>query len=165
MLRKALLLTVLASLTCAGDAQALSGTQAGLAVGLMVWGTPACGLPHVEISTPAEYLKAHGTGNFDGDPEAWADEDRCVIVLNPHYTIHTAVRRCHVIVHEWGHLAGYRDQSNKTDPDHSDNPRSVMYAEDLVVEGRERTGKRWRWVAGGAFKPCYEMADPRTGLG
>ena len=32
-----------------------------------------------------------------------------------------------VIAHEYGHLAGYRDKSNKADPTHSDNPNSIMY--------------------------------------
>lgn len=33
-----------------------------------------------------------------------------------------------VIAHEYGHLRGYRDASNKADPIHSDNPNSLMYA-------------------------------------
>ena len=32
-----------------------------------------------------------------------------------------------VIAHEYGHLAGYRDESNQAEPEHSDNPRSIMY--------------------------------------
>lgn len=32
-----------------------------------------------------------------------------------------------VIAHEFGHLKGFRDPSNKADPAHSDNPRSIMY--------------------------------------
>lgn len=32
-----------------------------------------------------------------------------------------------VIVHEYGHLAGYHHDTNVNDPAHSDNPRSIMY--------------------------------------
>jgi hypothetical protein len=33
-----------------------------------------------------------------------------------------------VIAHEFGHLSGFSDPSNKADPSHSDNPNSIMYA-------------------------------------
>jgi hypothetical protein len=161
-----LILVVLLSLALPAAASAATGTEAGLYVGQTVWGAPACGQPHVEVSTPAEYLEAHGTGAFTGDPEAWADENRCAIVINPDFTIHTATKRCHVIVHEWGHLAGFRDPSNAADPSHSDNPHSVMYGEDLVSENRVRYSKRRvRWEAGGAFKPCYAASQPGTSFG
>jgi hypothetical protein len=32
-----------------------------------------------------------------------------------------------VIGHEYGHLRGFRDESNKDDPVHSANPRSIMF--------------------------------------
>lgn len=82
-------------------------------------------------------------------PLAWADATRCVIVINRNLErieIRTAVKRCHVIVHEWGHLA---------EREHSANEHSVMFGQDLVGESRERVGHRWRWVTAGAFKPCY----------
>lgn len=156
MLRLAALLT-LAALIAPATAGAASGTAAGLFVGRTVFGMPACGQPHVETSTPEDYEAEHGTGVFDGEPEAWADEERCTIVINPRYKLRTAVKRCHVIVHEWGHLAGR---------EHSENPRSVMYAEDLVAEGLERLGRgRSRWVAAGAFRPCYAAAAPGADFG
>lgn len=132
-------------------ALATSGTMAGMAVALQTWRMPPCGQPHVEVATPAEYGRAHGTANFGGViPLAWADESRCVIVINRTLAptmINTAVKRCHVIVHEWGHLAGH---------DHSENQRSVMFGGDTVSESREWLGRhRWRWVVGGAFRPCY----------
>jgi hypothetical protein len=141
-------------------AYALTGTAAGVQVGEQVWGTPACGQPHVEVSTPTEYKAAHPSAEFgDSVPLAWADETRCVIVLNRDYarlSIKTAVKRCHVIVHEWGHLTGH---------EHSENPRSVMYGDDVVTEGRERVGRRVRWVTVGAFKPCVTMAQPGMQVG
>jgi hypothetical protein len=161
-----LLTLILFVLLFPAPALAMPGDPAGLYVGQQVWGTPACGQPHVETSTPAAYLAAHGTGLFDGDPEAWADESRCVIILNPQWTTHSAAKRCHVIVHEWGHLAGYRDPSNTADPEHSDNPRSVMYADDLIGESKVRIGKhRWRWEADSAFRPCVTMTQPGVQVG
>ncbi len=35
---------------------------------------------------------------------------------------------CPVLVHEYGHLAGYRDPSNPGDPFHSRDPSDIMYA-------------------------------------
>lgn len=130
-------------------ALALPGQDAGAYLAQREWGTPACGTPSVEVSTPEQYQQQHGTGYFDGDPFAWADEKRCAIVLNPRYQIRTAVKRCHVIVHEWGHLAGEA---------HTD--RGVMASEDAVTEGRVRVKKRWEWRASGAFRPCYEYTKP-----
>lgn len=161
--------TALATLLITAQAHAAPGDKTGMAVALKKWGEPACGTPHFYVSTPAAYAARFGTDNFgDSMPLAWADETRCAIMINGNLApveIRTPVKRCHVIVHEWGHLAGYRDPSNTADPEHSDNPRSVMYGEDLVVESRERIGKRWKWVAGGAFKPCYEMAAPGVQVG
>lgn len=159
-----LALAALALTLWPASASAASGTTAGLYVAQVTWGKPACGTPRVETSTPADYLQAHGTGEFLIEPLAWADENRCVIVINPNFTIRTAVKRCHVIVHEYGHLAGYRDESNTADPEHSDNARSVMFGHDEVNEIRERVGrKRWRWVADGAFRPCYAAVEDGVG--
>ena len=35
---------------------------------------------------------------------------------------------CPVLVHEYGHLAGYRDPLNPSDPFHSHDPDNIMYA-------------------------------------
>ena len=35
---------------------------------------------------------------------------------------------CPVLVHEYGHLAGYRDPLNPSDPFHSHDPSDIMYA-------------------------------------
>lgn len=43
-----------------------------------------------------------------------------------------------VMVHEYGHLAGFTDKSNKEDPSHSDNPKSIMYP-----QLRYRVCHRW----------------------
>jgi hypothetical protein len=115
------------------------------------WGQPACGQPHVVWSTPAAY----GGVGPDMSPFAWADVARCRIVFNQEQRIHTAVKFCHVLVHEWGHLDGYRDPRNAADPLHSSNPRSIMAADMRVDEGHPLAHPRL-WVASGAFPPCYE---------
>ena len=33
-----------------------------------------------------------------------------------------------VLAHQYGHLADFKDSTNKTDTTHSDNPNSIMYA-------------------------------------
>lgn len=35
---------------------------------------------------------------------------------------------CPVLVHEYGHLAGYRDPLNPSDPSHSHDPNDIMFA-------------------------------------
>lgn len=140
----------------AAPANAAPGDDAGLYAGERTWGVPKCGVPQLEVSTPMDYLAAHDTGVFEAEPDAWADDVRCVIVLNPRVVIHTAAKRCHVIVHEWGHLAGR---------EHSDNPRSVMYGEDEVTESRIRVKRRWRWEQSGAFRPCADLTAPGASFG
>ena len=43
---------------------------------------------------------------------------------------------CTVTIHEWGHLHGYYNKHNPNDPDHSPNPRSVMYYKFTHVDRR-----------------------------
>lgn len=148
---------IVATLSALALATSTSGTEAGMRVAQATWGTPACGHPHVEAVTPAQYMRERSGTWIKGQPEAWADENLCVIAINPNWKIYTAAKRCHVIVHEWGHLAGFSDPSNVKDPLHSSNPRSVMYATDLVNEGTifSKMGKGTVWVSSGAFKSCY----------
>jgi hypothetical protein len=156
---EAVVLIAVYSVLLASASASISGDRAGLIVGEQVWGAPACGQPRVEVSTPSDYEAAYGTGAFDTEPLAWADETRCVVVINRELArieIRTAAKRCHVIVHEWGHLAGR---------EHSENPRSVMYGEDVVAESREKVGRRWRWVTSGAFKPCEVLTRPGSNIG
>ncbi len=130
-----------------------SGNLHAMSVARETWGTPACGTPRVETHTPAQYRRLHGTGYFEVEPDAWADESRCAIVINPRFKIRTAAKRCHIIVHEWGHLAGRS---------HSDNYRSVMYGDSSVVsEATLIDGKRRVATAAGAFKPCYGAGTTR----
>lgn len=156
MARRQSLLALCAVLLFASPAHAASRDEAGKFVAERTWGTPSCGTPSVESSTPKAYQAAHGSGYFESDPIAWADENRCVIVINADATIRTAAKRCHVIVHEWGHLAGRA---------HSKNPRSVMYEEDMVSESVLHSKGKRRWTASGAFAPCVDVTRPGASFG
>jgi hypothetical protein len=140
------------AVTLSALALAASGTEAGLHVAQATWGVPACGQPHVEMSTPSNYMRAHEGVSIEDQPVAWADEKRCAIVINPNWKIYTATKRCHIVVHEYGHLAGHG---------HSDNTRSVMYREDQVAENFDI--KTDKLVAFGAFKPCYAATRNEIG--
>lgn len=117
-------------------ALALSATLLGLQIGQQTWGPPPCGVPHVEVATPE---------GFDSEPLAWAEPDKCVIVMNANEHIYTRAKRCSVIVHEYLHL-------RFPDRPHSTNPRSVFYSEDMMFEGTVDG----RWVVSQAYKPCNE---------
>lgn len=148
--RSAVVWSLLAMFAVPATASAAVDDRKAFRVAERTWGVPPCGQPTVESRTPEQYQQAHGTGYFESNPLAWADESRCVIVINSdlaRLAIRTAAKRCHVIVHEWGHLAGR---------EHSTNPRSVMYEGDNVTEGRVRVVRAgWQWKAAGAFKLCY----------
>jgi hypothetical protein len=61
----------------------------------------------------------------DGDGLAAASPDLCQIIVARHAPWPVF---CTTMIHEYGHLAGFRDPANTLDPEHSTNPRSVMYA-------------------------------------
>lgn len=75
--------------------------------------------------------------------QAWADELNCVIGM-PAGKRYSWGAFCAYVLHEMGHLAGYRDAGNTTDPLHSRNPNSIMFPEMWLVENRLR--RRGRWV-------------------
>jgi len=147
-----------------------AANRAGLTVAAQTWGAPPCGTPTVETSSWAGYAAAHPEARLpDGrppsgatvEPLAWADESRCAIVISSRARIRTKAKRCHIIVHEWGHLAHFRDDENSADPAHSHNPASVMFAATMVTEGRVNTARR-PWRASGAFAPCYAATGEKS---
>lgn len=66
---------------------------------------------------------------------AWIEPGDCTvhIVINNglHYTWQDV---CLIMIHEYGHLAGYRDPGNVLDPIHSRNEHSVMYGGSMREE-------------------------------
>lgn len=125
---------------------------------------PACGMPNVSFATPAidSHLMDHGGligGYYISD---------CSVVINadaPGYNVqeknngdtygwelnqdsypaetYDALNLCTVMVHEFGHAAGYRDPDNPSDPYHSHDPRNVMY-----------------WQLDMFFQPCIDALAP-----
>jgi hypothetical protein len=61
---------------------------------------------------------------------------------------------CTTMIHEYGHLAGFRDPSNVADPQHSHNPRSVMF-------GGAKLDRHTVHVLGGATTTTWVGMDPR----
>jgi hypothetical protein len=62
----------------------------------------------------------------DSGVAANADPDACLIRFDVnHKTVWPEF--CTRLIHEFGHLARYRDPLNVSDPGHSHNPRSVMF--------------------------------------
>ena len=93
---------------------------AAMTLAASVWGQPACGTPTLGVAvypTPAQLSVS--VDRVTG----FAEFDKCRVNLTP---LTADPRRtdptfaCHVIVHEWGHLAGH---------EHSDDPKNVMYPE------------------------------------
>lgn len=85
----------------------------------IVWHRPCEGHVTVTVGT---------TPVVDGvEADGAAMVSSCSIVLNAdrHWSWLTT---CYVVLHEYGHLAGFRDPSNVADPMHSANPASVMWA-------------------------------------
>lgn len=155
MPRSSLTLTLLILCVLPATADAYSApVDRGLGVGQRLFGPAKCGTVTVRTEdAPARWPQLRHA-------IAWADKARCAIVLNAHPTVHlrTPEARCHTIVHEYGHLAEYRDPLNPTDPQHSHDPRSVMFAENDVVEGHVMRHGRAVSAASGYVRGCSRHA-------
>jgi hypothetical protein len=90
------------------------------AVAAKAWGNPCGGAVTFRVKPiPAE-------------DEAWAYD--CTVEYNTTEYVPTDWPTfCSTMVHEYGHLAGFRDPRNTEDPAHSINPYSVMYATEPPV--------------------------------
>jgi hypothetical protein len=75
---------------------------------------------------------------------AWVQPGKCTVHIVIGNGLNYAWQDiCPLMIHEYGHLAGYRDPANTGDPIHSLNEHSVMYGgsmheEDLRCAGRGR---------------------------
>ena len=68
---------------------------------------------------------------------------------------------CPVLVHEYGHLAGYRDPLNPADPYHSHDPDDIMYA--FIHPDRRCADYGTPYL--GAALPADFQPDPGQGIG
>jgi hypothetical protein len=72
---------------------------------------------------------------------------------------------CPVLVHEYGHLAGYRDPLNPSDPFHSHDPNDIMYAYIHADRRCDDYGTPYLGYAPPAdFEPDPEQGISQTGM-
>lgn len=128
-MRRTILLTALAAtLIVAAPASAGWRLDRARQIADTVWHHP-CATQGIKIEWPRALDSGWADERDDGEgtvPGGSFDAATCVIYLNPHIR-HPWPDLCTEILHETGHLDGYRDPTNATDPLHSSNPRSVMY--------------------------------------
>lgn len=121
-MRRALVLSFLLALAAAAPAHAGWRLDRSKAIAAIVWRNPCAGQVTVEVAPlPAEEFG-----------EAYIED--CRIVLNL-WATRSWERVCATVIHEYGHVAGFRDPTNVADPIHSANPKSVMYAGEDLTDG------------------------------
>lgn len=143
-MRKLLVSVVFAVLLWPAAAQA--GWKINRAVGIanVVWGDPCSAELRLDVTPLVAYA-------------GYAGRERCLIEVssnNPHAL--DWVPFCYTVLHEMGHLAGYRDPENPGDPIHSHNPRSVMNTSASPTE--VEINGRVSWVGGD--RRCRENGRP-----
>ena len=89
--------------------------ERGQAIAAKVWNDPCAGQVTITYGVPP-------------DPAwmGWAEPWRCAVILSSTRRF-TWMPLCSLLVHEYGHLAGYRDPANLADPTHSADPESIMF--------------------------------------
>lgn len=74
---------------------------------------------------------------------AEATQETCSIVFNNTLPVPRWTALCTYMIHEYGHLAGYRDPSNVKDPFHSANPKSIMRPDARIRWTFDMNKGRW----------------------
>lgn len=139
MSARALALAIVVLLALTGAARAATPTELARAQTLAatVWHNP-CAEQGVRV--------VRGMLPEDRDRgAAAADLLTCTIYIDPMFYDESLAVVCTVLLHEYGHLAGYRDPTNVADPEHSSNPASIMSARErlfivALVDGVMRYG-------------------------
>jgi hypothetical protein len=107
--------TLLCVLALSGAARADWKLDRAKAVAAKAWKDPCAGRVQVDVA-----------------PQVRADWLASTLPSQCRITLSAAQRwswglLCPVLLHEYGHLAGYRDPLNAADPFHSHEPRSIMW--------------------------------------
>jgi hypothetical protein len=105
--------TLLCVLALSSAARADWKLDRAKAVAAKAWNDPCSGRVLVEV-----------------EPQAGADWLASTLPSQCRITLARALpwsRLCPVLLHEYGHLAGYRDLRNPADPFHSHDPHSIMW--------------------------------------
>ncbi len=108
-------MTLLCVLAFSGAARADWKLPRAKAVAAKAWNDPCAGRVTVDVA-----------------PQAGADWLASTVPSQCRITLSDAERwpwssLCPVLLHEYGHLAGYADPGNPLDPHHSSNPNSIMW--------------------------------------
>jgi hypothetical protein len=91
-------------------------TERAEAIAAKLWGNPCAGAVTVRSEAPPE-----------PDWRAWTYAQTCTVVLSNRPPKWQWDELCPILMHEYGHLAGYRDPLNPADPFHSHDPRDIMW--------------------------------------
>ena len=108
-------MTLLCVLAFSGAANADWRIPRAKAVAAKAWKNPCAGDVDVAVAPQpgADWL-------------AFTLPSQCRITLSDRQSWSWS-RLCPVLLHEYGHLAGYTDPGNPLDPHHSTNPKSIMW--------------------------------------
>ena len=148
---RALILALLTLVVAPSTTQAGWRIERSLQVAQVVW-RPSCGPVGVYFGDPVAY---GATENASG----WVKSGTCAIGINRSFSGEFE-DFCDLILHEMGHVAGYRNPANPADPYHSLDPLSVMFTGDVNVRARnEVDGKlTTEWL--GYDSRCLQRARP-----
>lgn len=146
------ILAVLAAtlLTTPAEARLSPVTQASKDIAMRVWVQPCGGVVHIRRDYFADYR--NGGVDYRIAAMAFTDDGPCRIVINRALRF-TPAALCTVVLHEVGHVAGYRAApgtefiypDGTLDREHSANRRSVMFPFFRRVDPRCRPiGRRFR---------------------
>lgn len=118
-------IAVVALLVFAAPARADWQIDRGLQIARVVWHNPCADRSTISFMSQAEMNQGHvlAPGDYVG---ALSVPSECRIILSDELESHGWEVVCSFLIHESGHLAGFRDLSNPSDPLHSSNPRSIM---------------------------------------
>lgn len=149
-----ILLTALALLACAPQAEAGWQINRATAIAQIVWHHPCVDRMQIRRDSAETALKRGAVATVAA---AWADEAQCIMFVSTDWPL-TWPEFCTHVLHEAGHLAHYRDPANTRDPDHSLNPASIMYGQENRAYGTIH--QRGRAVEAGGDARCSNRGRP-----
>ena len=137
--------TLLCVLAFSGAARADWKLDRAKAVAAKAWNDPCAGRVRVEVA-----------------PQAGADWLASTLPSQCRITLARELpwrRLCPVLLHEYGHLAGYTDPGNPLDPHHSRNPNSIMWP---FAHGDRRCAARGRPYLLASVRASWRRSSSRV---
>jgi hypothetical protein len=130
-------------LTGTGTARADWQTDRAQAIAAKVWNDPCAGHVTLGYATPPST-----------DWRAWTFTATCTILLSDQPPAWRWTELCPVLMHEYGHLAGYTDPLNPSDPTHSHDPDSIMWPYEHYDARCDGYGARYLGLVAAPTKPA-----------